>query len=195
SILGLLRHAVLQHRLLATDFLQGQFAALVVELLEPVEAVAAVAIILQAWLTLPSCLASSSRPTLARMIFCSVVMVSSNAPRRGPSPPGPLRAPPWSAIRRGDQDTSVRLSFSQCTSSDGRFALFSAPSTAAFSGASRLSNSSDILLFDIFRDAPTAVGRLLRAPGSKVLEPVEAMASRNKSLAQMNKSLERAQSD
>ena len=36
------------------------------------ETVAAVAIILQAWLTLPSCLASSSGPTLARMIFCSV---------------------------------------------------------------------------------------------------------------------------
>src|SRR5262249_23928182 len=53
------------------------------------------------------------------------------------------------------------------TSSDGRFALFSAPSTAAFSVASRLSNSSDILLADIFRAAPTAVGRLLRAPGSK----------------------------
>src|SRR5262249_10496800 len=53
------------------------------------------------------------------------------------------------------------------TSSDGRFALFSAPSTAAFSVASRLSNSSDILLFDIFRAAPTAVGRLLRALGSK----------------------------
>jgi hypothetical protein len=34
---------------------------------------------------------------LARMIFCSVVMVSSNAPRRGDSPWG--------------QDTSVRLSF------------------------------------------------------------------------------------
>src|SRR5215831_7625010 len=49
-------------------------------------------IILQAWLTLPSCLASSSRPTLARMIFCSVVMVSSNAPRPGASPPRPLRA-------------------------------------------------------------------------------------------------------
>jgi hypothetical protein len=32
------------------------------------------------------------------------------------------------------------------TSSDGRFALFSAPCTAAFSVASRLSNSSDILL-------------------------------------------------
>jgi len=36
------------------------------------------------------------------------------------------------------------------TSSDGRFALFSAPSTLA----SRLSNSSDILLPDIFRAAP-----------------------------------------
>src|SRR6266511_2936287 len=43
-------------------------------------------------MTLPSCLASSSRPTLARMIFCSVVMVSSNAPRRGASPPRPLCA-------------------------------------------------------------------------------------------------------
>src|SRR5262249_17827657 len=32
------------------------------------------------------------------------------------------------------------------TSSDGRFALCSAPPTAAFSVASRLSNSSDILL-------------------------------------------------
>ena len=43
GVLDLLRHAVLQHRLLAADFLQAQFAALVVELLEPVEAVAAVA--------------------------------------------------------------------------------------------------------------------------------------------------------
>src|SRR5262249_21586383 len=37
------------------------------------------------------------------------------------------------------------------TSSDGRFALFSAPSTAVFSLASRLSNSSDIRLPGIFR--------------------------------------------
>src|SRR5262249_56154950 len=43
GILDLLRHAVLQHRLLAADFLQGSFAALVAELLEPVEAFAAVA--------------------------------------------------------------------------------------------------------------------------------------------------------
>jgi hypothetical protein len=33
GFLNLLRHAVLQHRLLAADFLQGQFAGLVVELL------------------------------------------------------------------------------------------------------------------------------------------------------------------
>jgi hypothetical protein len=34
------------------------------------------------------------------------------SPRRGASPPRPLRAPPRLAIRRWDQDTSVRLSFS-----------------------------------------------------------------------------------
>jgi hypothetical protein len=58
-------------------------------------------------------LASSSSPTFARMIFCSVVMmVSSN--RRG----GALRHPDRSAPRLGlrfavgNQDTDVRLSFS-----------------------------------------------------------------------------------
>src|SRR3954467_4798849 len=49
----------------------------------------------QAWLTLPSCLASSSRPTLARMIFCSLVMtmflVNAEAGRCAPRP---LRAQP-----------------------------------------------------------------------------------------------------
>jgi hypothetical protein len=48
------------------------------------------------WLTLPSCLASSSSPTLARMIFCSVVMVSSNAAEAGryatPTAPRPASA-------------------------------------------------------------------------------------------------------
>src|SRR4051794_11802005 len=49
----------------------------------------------QAWLTLPSCLASSSRPTLARMIFCSLVMtvVLVNA-EAGRCAPRPLRAQP-----------------------------------------------------------------------------------------------------
>jgi hypothetical protein len=42
-ILDLLRHAILQHWLLAADFLQSQFAALVVKLIEAVEAVAAAA--------------------------------------------------------------------------------------------------------------------------------------------------------
>src|SRR3954469_10440959 len=49
----------------------------------------------QAWLTLPSCLASSQRPTLARMIFCSLVMtmflVNAEAGRCAPRP---LRARP-----------------------------------------------------------------------------------------------------
>ena len=53
------------------------------------------------------------------------------------------------------------------TSSDGRFALFS----AAFSLATGLSNSSDILLPDIFRTAPIAVGSLLRAAERLVALP------------------------
>ena len=53
-------------------------------------------IILQAWLTLPSCLASSRSPTLARMIFCSVVMWCPPI-RRG----GALRNPDHSAPRLG----------------------------------------------------------------------------------------------
>jgi hypothetical protein len=45
--------------------------------------------------------------------------------------------------------------------------LFSVAPMPAFSVASRLSNSSDILLANLFRAAPTTVGRLVRAPGSK----------------------------
>src|SRR5215471_15669274 len=66
--------------------------------------------ILHAWLTLPSCLASSNSPTLARMIFCSVVMVVVfNPPRRGASQPRPLRAPPRLSLCRGDRTPHVRL--------------------------------------------------------------------------------------
>ena len=43
AVLDLRRDPVLQHRLLAADLLQRQLAAFVVQLLEPVEAVAAVA--------------------------------------------------------------------------------------------------------------------------------------------------------
>src|SRR3712207_5034456 len=53
--------------------------------------------ILQAWLTLPSCLASSSSPTLPRMIFCSRVIVSSVPRTPAGSPPAgqmPTTSPP-----------------------------------------------------------------------------------------------------
>src|SRR6266516_5207652 len=67
-------------------------------------------IILQAWLTLPSCLASSRSPTLARMIFWSVVMVvSSKSAEAGrfatPTAPRPASAcdSPW------DQDTTRQV--------------------------------------------------------------------------------------
>src|SRR5918997_827030 len=52
-------------------------------------------IILQAGLTLPSCLASSSTPTLARMIFWSLVMVGVlSTAEAGRCAPRPLRARP-----------------------------------------------------------------------------------------------------
>ena len=72
------------------------------------------------------------------------------------------------------------------TSSDGRFALFGAASTAAFSLASGLSNSSDILLSDIFR-APHCRGSPVAHTRFKVLIYLKrfraGVASTNKSLA------------
>ena len=66
-------------------------------------------IILQAWLTLPSCLASSNNPTLARMIFCSVVMtVSFQTAEAGrfatPTAPRPASAiaVPWTRTPPSD---------------------------------------------------------------------------------------------
>jgi hypothetical protein len=75
------RRAVLQDWLAPADFLQRQLAAFVVKLLEAVKAVAAVAHHLAGLADprlrrgrlLPSCLANSSKPSLARMIFCSWV--------------------------------------------------------------------------------------------------------------------------
>src|SRR3954471_24110937 len=64
--LDLGRRAVRQQRLASRELLKGDFAADLIQLLEAVEAV---------------CFASSSRPTLARMTFCSFVIVGvlSNA--------------------------------------------------------------------------------------------------------------------
>src|SRR5262245_46288560 len=60
--------------------------------------------ILQAWLTLPSCLASSSRPTLLRMTFWSFVIVGSPLappPGRGDiAPPRRLSAHRYHLIRQ-----------------------------------------------------------------------------------------------
>src|SRR5580700_3778956 len=96
GIFDLLCDAILQYRLLAADLLQRQLAAFVIEFLKAVEAVAAIAHHLAGLADMPSCLASSRSPTLARMIFCSVVMWCPPI-RRG----GALRHPDRSAPRLG----------------------------------------------------------------------------------------------
>jgi hypothetical protein len=68
--------------------------------------------------------------------------------------------------------------------------LFSAASTPAFSTASRLSNSSDILLSDIFR-APHCRGSPVARIRFKGGGVCWALASMSKSLAQINKSGDR----
>ena len=58
---------------------------------------------------------------------------------------------------------------SVCTaSSDGCFGLFSAYSTAAFSLASGLSNSSDMVRSPTSRSRAVSIGRLFSAPNSKL---------------------------
>src|SRR5271156_6199231 len=74
-------------------------------------------IILQAWLTLPSCLANSSSPTLARMIFCSLVIVGVLSKRRGRALRTPTTPRPASASASAMTPT-VRLSLNYCTSAD-----------------------------------------------------------------------------
>jgi hypothetical protein len=103
GVLDLLRHAVLQHRLLAADFLQGQFAALLVKLLEPVEAVAAVAHHFAGLADIAELLGELQQTNFGTddLLFSGHGVLQS--PRRGASPPRPLRAPPRLAIRRGDR--------------------------------------------------------------------------------------------
>src|SRR5215469_1246177 len=68
--------------------------------------------ILQAWLTLPSCLASSSKPTLARMIFWSWVIVMVSIPGAGGRGAVPARGenPPRPPAPTSKPTTTVRLS-------------------------------------------------------------------------------------
>jgi hypothetical protein len=74
GVFDLLCDAVFQHWLLATDLLQRQLAAFVIEFLETVEAVAAVTHHLAGLADIAEPLGEPRSPTLARMIFCSAVM-------------------------------------------------------------------------------------------------------------------------
>src|SRR5215469_14691824 len=73
--------------------------------------------ILQAWLTLPSCLASSSKPTLARMIFWSWVIVMVSIPGaggRGAVPArGENRAPPPGTHFETNNDCQIKCKLLQ----------------------------------------------------------------------------------
>src|SRR5215469_17922883 len=68
--------------------------------------------ILQAWLTLPSCFASSRKPTLARMIFWSWVIVMVSIPGaggRGAVPArGENRAPPPGTHFETNNDCQIK---------------------------------------------------------------------------------------
>src|SRR5262249_40952971 len=112
GVFDLLRHAVLQHRLLAADFLQRQFAALVVQLLKPVAAAAPKTHHLAGLAAIAELLGKLQKPTLGAVDL--LFSRHSGAPQcaeagRFPPPPAPRPASacdsPWG------QDTSVRLSF------------------------------------------------------------------------------------
>src|SRR5512133_1153977 len=109
GILDLLRHAVLQHRLLAADLLQSQFAALVVELLEPVEAVAAVAHHFAGLADIAELLGELQQANLGadNLLFSRHGVLQCAAAGRFATPTAPrpasARDSPWG------QDTSVRV--------------------------------------------------------------------------------------
>src|SRR5262245_33389052 len=112
GVLDLLGHAVLQYRLLAADLLQRQLATGVVERLEAVEAVAAVTHHLAGLADVAELLGQFQQSNLSADDLLLRGHGVLQSPRRGASPPRPLRAPPRLAIRRGDRTPSVRLSFS-----------------------------------------------------------------------------------
>src|SRR5262245_38852621 len=67
--------AVLKKRFAPTHLQKCQFTTFLVQFLEAVKAIPAVpCLILQALETFPSCLPSSSNPTFAQIIFCSLVI-------------------------------------------------------------------------------------------------------------------------
>jgi hypothetical protein len=88
---------------------------------------------LQAWRTLPSCLANSSSPTLARMIFCSLVIVGVLSKRRGRALRAPTTPRPASASASAMTPT-VRLSLNYCSKA---IAIHATPASANPSKANR----------------------------------------------------------
>ena len=108
GVFNVLRHAVLQHRLLAADLLQRQIAAFVVQLLETVEAVAAIAHHLASLADVAELLGKLEQSNLGAddLLFARRCPPS---PRRGAAQPRPAPRPA-SAVMPGDQDTYVRLS-------------------------------------------------------------------------------------
>src|SRR6516165_8816934 len=93
GIFDLLRHAVLQHRLLAADLLQCPLAAFVVEFLEAVEAVAAVAHHLAGLADIAELLGKLQQSNLGTDNFLLGGHGVLQSPRRGASQPRPAPRP------------------------------------------------------------------------------------------------------
>src|SRR5262249_60983390 len=94
GVFDILRHAVLQHRLLAADLLQGQLAAFVVKLLETIEAVAAIAHHLAGFADVAELLGKLQQSNFGAddLLFGSHGVLQS--PRRGAAAPRPAPPPP-----------------------------------------------------------------------------------------------------
>src|ERR1700724_3879885 len=71
--------------------------------------------ILQAWLTLPSCLASSNKPTFPLIIFWSLVIVGVLIKRRGRALRNPASSPPGLGSRFGLMTPNVRSNINYYT--------------------------------------------------------------------------------
>jgi len=98
SVLDLLRHTVLQHRLLAADLLQRELAPLVVEFLEAIETVAAVAHHLAGLADVAELFGKLKQSNFGTddLLFSRHGVLQS--PRRGASPP-PDRSAPHLGLR------------------------------------------------------------------------------------------------
>src|SRR5215475_5514246 len=111
GVLDLLRHPVLQHRLLAADLLQRQLAALVLKLLEAVEAVAAVTHHLAGLADVAELLGELQKPDLGAddLLFSGHGVLQSAEAGRFATPTAPR--PASACDSPGDQDTMCQVKF------------------------------------------------------------------------------------